>query len=315
MRAWIRWMLLGNEGLRTGWRVLIFLILVNVLFVGLRLLLNHALMALAPGFFASLKSGGKALLTPAFAMLNDGFLLLVYLLVLAGMARLERRRFTSFGLNGSRAWRHGLSGLFWGFVMLSALIGLLYVSGHLVFGRMPPLSLALLGSGVLWAIASLLIAFTEENLFRGYLLFTLERGIGFWPAALLLAALFGMAHGTNAGETPIGLFSVGFYALVIALSIAYTRSLWWAIGFHTAWDWAESYFYGTADSGFASRGRLFIALPKGNVYLSGGRTGPEGSVLVFVVLAATAAVIAWTLRCDRRAGPDLAAAAQGSPMH
>ncbi|MHB8311253.1 CPBP family glutamic-type intramembrane protease [Metallibacterium sp.] len=103
------------------------------------------------------------------------------------------------------------------------MIGLLYVSGHLVFGRMPPLSLALLGSGVLWAIASLMIAFTEENLFRGCLLFTLGRGIGFWPAALLLAALFGMAHGTNAGETPIGLFSAGFYALVIALSIAYTR--------------------------------------------------------------------------------------------
>ncbi|EQD71536.1 CAAX amino terminal protease family protein, partial [mine drainage metagenome] len=168
-------MLLGREGLRAGWRVLIFLICAALLFVGLRLLLNHALMALAPGFLASLVSmaSGKEPMSSAFAMLNDGFLLLAYLTVLAGMARWGRRRFTDYGLQGSRAWRYGLSGLFWGFAMLSALIGMLYVSGHLVFGRMPSLSLAVFDSGTLWAIASLMIAFTEENLFRGYLLFTL----------------------------------------------------------------------------------------------------------------------------------------------
>lgn len=108
-----------------------------------------------------------------------------------------------------------------------------------------------------------------------------------------------MAHSGNAGETHIGEISAGLYGLVICISIWYTRSLWWAIGFHAAWDWAESYFYGTSDSGMISQGRLLATAPRGNIYLSGGPTGPEGSVFVFVALAAVALVMVLTLRNAR----------------
>jgi membrane protease YdiL (CAAX protease family) len=48
----------------------------------------------------------------------------------------------------------------------------------------------------------------EEALFRGYLQATLTRGIGFWPAAVVLSLLFGAGHLANAGETVSGVSGV-----------------------------------------------------------------------------------------------------------
>jgi membrane protease YdiL (CAAX protease family) len=115
----------------------------------------------------------------------------------------------------------------------------------------------------------------------------LGRGIGFWWSAILLSVLFGGLHGPNPGETPVGLITVGAFGIVLCLSLWYTGSLFWAIGFHAAWDWGESFFYGTSDSGTVVDHRFFTAHPLGNVLLSGGKTGPEGSVLVLVMLVVT----------------------------
>jgi membrane protease YdiL (CAAX protease family) len=136
-----------------------------------------------------------------------------------------------------------------------------------------------------WGLMFLVVAVFEESTLRGYLQFTLTRGIGFWWGALLLSVLFGFSHGTNPGETPVGLFAAAAVGLVFCLSLWYTGSLWWAVGCHASWDWAESYFYGTSDSGLVAQGHLFGEHPIGQRLWSGGTTGPEGSLLVLVLLA------------------------------
>ncbi|MGC2399529.1 MAG: hypothetical protein WA510_07095, partial [Acidobacteriaceae bacterium] len=70
-----------------------------------------------------------------------------------------------------------------------------------------------------------------------------------------------------------------------------TGSLWWALGFHAAWDWAESYVYGTSDSGLAIQGHLLSTHPLGSLLWSGGKTGPEGSILVVPLLVIIAAMM------------------------
>ena len=56
-------------------------------------------------------------------------------------------------------------------------------------------------------------------------------------------------------------------------------------GCHAGWDWAQSYFYGTSDSGLIIEGHLLSEHPTGPALWSGGTTGPEGSLLIFVLLA------------------------------
>lgn len=115
---------------------------------------------------------------------------------------------------------------------------------------------------------------------------------GFWCAAWVTSTLFGLVHVGNSGEAWIGIFSAAFIGFVFCVSIRITGSAWWAIGCHAAWDWAETFFYGTADSGMKPHGSFLTSTPMGNPLWSGGSVGPEGSLLVLgVILLLLAALL------------------------
>ena len=116
---------------------------------------------------------------------------------------------------------------------------------------------------------------------------------GFWLAAWVTSTLFGFVHLNNNGENPVGIFAAAAIGFVFVVSVRLTGSAWWAIGFHAAWDWTETFFFGTADSGMPAVGSYLVSKPAGNVFWSGGTDGPEGSVLVLaVVLLVLVAIIA-----------------------
>jgi len=109
-------------------------------------------------------------------------------------------------------------------------------------------------------------------------------GNGFWQAAWVTSTLFGCVHTGNNGENWIGIFAAALIGFVFVVSIRVTGSAWWAIGCHAAWDWAETYFYGAADSGNVATGHYLTTTPAGNALWSGGTDGPEGSLLVLPVI-------------------------------
>jgi membrane protease YdiL (CAAX protease family) len=219
------------------------------------------------------------------------------------MSKIEHRDFGQYGLGGnSRRWPQLAQGLVAGFAALSLLVLVLYLGHWIAFnGTLLHTPGDILKNGILWLLAFTFVGFFEEFFFRGYMQFTLARGIGFGPVGFYIAALvfnfgFGFGHGSNPGESPIGLWTAGLIGFVFCISLWYTRSLWWAIGFHATWDWGESYFYGTADSGGVSQGRLFDSHPQGKLLLSGGPTGPEGSALCLGIIVLIAIFIWLTLR-------------------
>jgi hypothetical protein len=55
------------------------------------------------------------------------------------------------------------------------------------------------------------------------------------------------------------------------------------VGFHAAWDYAETFIYGVRDSAEIATGHLLNTRLHGSHWISGGRVGPEGSALVFFV--------------------------------
>ncbi|MGD0829408.1 MAG: CPBP family intramembrane glutamic endopeptidase [Terracidiphilus sp.] len=116
-------------------------------------------------------------------------------------------------------------------------------------------------------------------------------GAGFWQATWVTSTLFGFIHTGNGGENWIGIFAAGFVGVVFCVSVRVTGSAWWAIGCHAAWDWAQTYFYGTADSGMTATGHYMTCSPAGKIFWSGGADGPEGSVLVIGALLLMLAVL------------------------
>jgi hypothetical protein len=105
---------------------------------------------------------------------------------------------------------------------------------------------------------------------------------------LAASGAFGLWHAGNSCESPLGLLVVGAGGFVFCLSLWYTKSLWWAVGFHAGWDWGLSYLYGTSDGGLMMKGHLLASHPSGNPLWGGGAAGPEGSLLILPLLIMTA---------------------------
>ena len=130
-------------------------------------------------------------------------------------------------------------------------------------------------------------------------------GSGFWQAAWVTSSVFALYHTQNNGENWIGVFAAGAVGFILCLSVRLTGSAWWALGFHAAWDWAETFFYGTADSGLQGRGHLLNSTPVGNPLWSGGADGPEGSLLVIGVILLLLLFLLVVYGRGRRAAPPL----------
>jgi hypothetical protein len=227
----------------------------------------------------------------AFPLLGHESLQL--LLVVAAtllLGRFEGRSLGDYGLP-LRFDRRTVRGLVLGFVAASALLLALAGLGVLHISAAGLSVGAIVSNAIQWAVVFLVVALFEELLLRGYAQATLARSIGFWPAAVLLSILFARLHAGNPGETTLGLIAVGCVGLFFCYTLRVTGNLWLAVGFHAAWDWAESFFYGVPDSGTHMAGHLLDSTYSGPAWLSGGSAGPEGSVLILAALAGAALVV------------------------
>jgi membrane protease YdiL (CAAX protease family) len=298
---------IGKDGLRAGWSILLFVILCLALFRAVAFLAHKVhLLPPAPRRGAALPTPG-----PTLTIISETLPFLVAIFVSWIMSKLERRPISVYGLGGQRRLPLFLTGLGWGVVSLSLLILILWKTGLLVFDGRLLFGTDILRYGAAWLLGFLAVALVEEYLTRGYLQYTLTRGLagfyrwafktrhsvvfGFWTAALFFSILFGLGHHANPDESPIGLLSAGLVGLVFCLSLWRTGSLWWAIGFHTSWDWAQSFLYGVPDSGTMIKFHFLASHPVGKPLLSGGVTGPEGSIFILPMLLLLVVIILFTL--------------------
>ena len=308
----------GPFGLRAGWGLLLFFLLAIafafILFVGLFKGTGQMGRVQAERKESHLAAQqAKAAHRPVTPHEEGPFLVSLaetaetgaVLLAALGVCFLEKRRFGVYGLR-ARYLRDILPGAAVGLLSLSALVGILRALHVLVFDQTLLHGAAVLRYGGAWLAVFPLVGIFEEFFFRGYIQFTLMRGLlglgervspararaaAFWIAALVWSLLFSLTHLGNVGEDPMGIVMVFVAGLLFSYALWRTGSLWWGVGFHMTWDWAQSFLYGVPDSGNLSAGRLFATHPQGHTLLSGGVAGPEGSLLVLPVLALVALVI------------------------
>ena len=297
----LRKVFIGKDGLRAVWSLLIFI----ALFAAIMLAANviaHKLHAPNPNPASDV--------SPALALINESIPLLATFFVTWIMSKIERRPVSTYGLGDNRKVAHFFAGLAWGVSCLSLLVLALVKSGLLVIDSRVLFGSNIFRYGSIWLLGFLVVAMLEEYLTRGYLQYTLSRGLaafyqwafktrsaglGFWTAAVIFSILFGLGHNSNPGESPIGLLSVALASMVFCFSLWRTGSLWWAIGFHTSWDWAQSFLYGVADSGVTVQHHLLVIHPVGKPILSGGATGPEGSIFIVAIVGLISLIILLTL--------------------
>ena len=169
-RTILRRIFYGASELRAGWRLLIFLGIVSALIKGNNLLVGRLL----PGVD-----------TTTLFLENEVVDFLIFLFGSWIMGRIERRTFADFGL----PWRRAVGRRFWqgacfSFVSMSLLFVTMRLAGVFSFGAIALHGWDVWKYAAAWAVLLFLGALLEDFLYRGYLLFTLTTGIGFWPAAI-----------------------------------------------------------------------------------------------------------------------------------
>ena len=278
----------GPEGIRAGWRILICIAMSG----GLLFLIGAIAGIILRGRHVQFSG-----LTPVGTTIQEGILFLVAAIPAVIMTRIERRTWNEYGL----PLRHAFGRDFWiggliGFASISACLCAIYLfhgfrlTGLAIHGpTIPAATLA-------WVLAFIVVGLAEEFSFRGYIQYTLTQGIGFWPAAIILSVLFGLAHGANPGESKAGLASVVCFALLFCLFLRRTGNLWLPVGFHFGWDWGQTFVYGVPDSGLLPYHNLFNCAFSGPTWLTGGTVGPEASVFTPIVLGIVAILFASVYR-------------------
>lgn len=289
----------NERGLRAGWRLLIFLCIIAVIAAGAQQFVSRG------GAGTGARPAGY--MFPIAAGLGELVPFLILLFICWIMSKIERRPVGEYGLPlRRRALSHFWSGYWiWGFLPLSILLLVMRALGVFYFGGIDLHGSPILLWGLAWAFTFIAVGFFEEFFFRGYVLFTLGDGIGFWPATIILAIGFAYAHMGNGGETKVGVVATAIFALFASATLRRTGSLWLAIGAHAGWDWGQSFFYGVNDSGLQAQGHLLNPhVPSGApIWLTGGTVGPEGSVLTLILWALmTIGVLAFY---RKRSGPEL----------
>lgn len=266
----------GRSELRAGWRLFIFLAVVIGLISASNLMVRRLL------------HGADEV---TLFLVREVMDFLIFLFASWIMGRIEGRTIADYGL----PWRSMFRAQFWqgavlGFASITGLLVVMRIAGVFYFGGIALHGVEVWKWATVYAFVFILVALREEFRARGYGLFTLSAGIGFWPAALLSSAFFGYSHRGNSGEDWIGLFNAGVFGLLACFLLRRTGNLWMPIGVHMAFDWGETYFYGVADSGQVLPGHLLNSSSSGPAWLSGGTVGPEGSILCTLIL-----VVVWMI--------------------
>jgi uncharacterized protein len=270
--SYLRTLFLGPDGLRAGWGLAFYCL---VFFLLQRVAVDLAWMRDLG------ESGLWNMMLEEFGNLASAVIPAVLL------AWIEKRRFNLYGLPGRHAFgRNFWIGILWGFAGISALMLSLYGVHVFHFGHVLLHGFRVARFAAFWLAMFLLVGFFEEFWLRGYTQFTLTRGIGFWPAAIALSCAFGLIHLRNGGEQWRGVLAAAAIGFFLCLTLRRTGTLWFAVGFHAAWDWGETFFYSVPDSGNVWPGHLFSSSLRGSDWLTGGTVGPEGSVVCFMVIVA-----------------------------
>jgi membrane protease YdiL (CAAX protease family) len=289
--------------LRSGWRVLIFALVFLILSI---------LMGMAVGIGSKLTiqlAPDRAVAHYLENLILRSVLLLATLLAGYICTRwLEGLPWRALGLWLHAGWlRDFFVGSLIGIASLALATAIATAGGGLSFtvsARDALLQVAqtLLFSALLFIVAAL----AEEALFRGYPLQTLTRAKLAWLAVLLTSIPFAAVHLKNpnvaAGFTFINTALAGVWFAVAYLR---TRSLWFPLGIHWAWNWALGSLFGLPVSGINDLAPhpLLHGTDLGPAWLTGGSYGIEGGVACTITLVLSTIFI-WRTRL-LRATPEM----------
>jgi hypothetical protein len=215
------------------------------------------------------------------AILESSLALMAYVLVFKFF---EKRTIKELGLGAFG--KYAVAGFLTGFLLQSLSILVLYAAGGYSIVQVNPLSFVVPGFS-----AALVAGFVAELIIRGIIFRLVEEQTGTVMAVSLTAFLFVVLHMGGKDATILSVAATVMQAGILA-SAGYvlTRSLWFPIFFHFAWDFAEPGIYGGINPGINIAKSWVTSWVTGPWVLTGGKAGPGNSLQALIFCLVTAAI-------------------------
>jgi membrane protease YdiL (CAAX protease family) len=302
-----RLFVLGGR-LRSGWRVGLYLILYVV---GL-LAVQIPIVGLYAGYllFRGLETSAELLAALQPHRLPLWFHLLFKVTELAMLLPLtwafrrliDRRDFVSLGFRRNQGWTLDLLlGLALGGAQMLVIFCVEWAGGWLSVDLLDGAALArgLAAFGVAAALF-VLVALSEELMFRGYLLVNLREGTAPALALLLTGLLFGLFHALNPNVNPLALVNISLAGWAMGYGWLVTGNLWLPMAYHFSWNFFQGTVLALPVSGLHYGGLLAVTDRGAAPLVTGAAFGPEGGLVGTLVLFSAFPVLWWWGRWRRR---------------
>ncbi|QUW21452.1 CPBP family intramembrane metalloprotease [Sporosarcina sp. Marseille-Q4063] len=175
-------------------------------------------------------------------------------------------------------------GLFLGAISITVIFIVLLATGNVTLVN--PLSSPQFSVYTIsFLILFILVGFSEEMFFRGYVMSTMaSRGNKKWVVYVASALIFSIAHGLNPNVSILGLINIAVVGILFAYMFYATNSLWLPIGYHIMWNYFQGNVFGFAVSGTAPNGIYSVETVAGRDWLTGGAFGLEGGLMATVLI-------------------------------
>jgi uncharacterized protein len=191
---------------------------------------------------------------------------------------IDRQPIRSMGFQWKGYQKHAFSGFFLGILLLCigslilVLLQFLFFTGAVFNIKEMLLSL----------LFFVIVAFTEEIAFRGYILNNLLQGTNKWIALFASAVLFSLFHAANTNVGIIALLNIFVAGFLLGINYVFTRNIWFAVFLHFSWNFVQGPVLGFEVSGTTISGLLQQTI-KGPDLLTGGDFGFEGSLVCLLL--------------------------------
>lgn len=261
-------------------RYFLIRIIAGLLVVGgmvvLIVLAGNALLDLTP-----LNANGKGLLS---AFLVSAAALYSYIFLYKNVEKRSINELSSHNFYGN-----AITGFLIGAALQSLFIAVLYIKGDYKVVAVNPVSF------LLPAFSSGLTAgFVSELLIRGVFFRIIEEKAGTVLSLILMTIIFALLHLNAKGATTLSVASTAIIAgLLLSAGYVLTRSLWFTIFLHFAWDFIEPGVFGAINPGNTIEHNLFSSKIAGNPLFTGGVTGPQNSIQALLLCLFTSLVFLW----------------------
>lgn len=174
-------------------------------------------------------------------------------------------------------------------------LGWVHIVGNEVQSNGISVAIQYLLAGLIQLLA---VGICEELSYRGYMLQNLDEAYALWLAVLLNGLIFGLAHFLQTGFGVMSVLSMVIFSALLALSRLHTGALWWAIGWHTAWNWVQINLLGLSVYSEPNYDHALLHIEQSGpaLWVGEGFLIESGLLCIGVTLLALALFYAWNRR-------------------